>query len=99
VLDAKKQAIEVKASAEEKYTTMIHEEMKQTVWKSGGCKVMTQIEKNIIKNFHMKSYYNLTYANLIGRGFKSSNAREIAFEMINLEYIKGYFDQLVKVLS
>jgi cation diffusion facilitator CzcD-associated flavoprotein CzcO len=30
-------AIEVKAEAENDYTTMIHREMKQTVWQSGGC--------------------------------------------------------------
>ena len=30
-------AIEVKAQAEADYTTMIHREMKQTVWQSGGC--------------------------------------------------------------
>lgn len=31
------QVIEVKADAEEDYTTMIHEEMKKTVWDHGGC--------------------------------------------------------------
>jgi cation diffusion facilitator CzcD-associated flavoprotein CzcO len=30
-------SIEVKAEAENEYTTMIHREMKQTVWASGGC--------------------------------------------------------------
>jgi cation diffusion facilitator CzcD-associated flavoprotein CzcO len=30
-------SIEVKADAENDYTTMIHREMKQTVWQSGGC--------------------------------------------------------------
>ena len=30
-------AIEVKSQAEADYTTMIHREMKQTVWQSGGC--------------------------------------------------------------
>jgi hypothetical protein len=30
-------SIEVKAEAEADYTTMIHREMKQTVWQSGGC--------------------------------------------------------------
>jgi hypothetical protein len=29
--------IEVTAAAEEDYTSMIHREMDQTVWKSGGC--------------------------------------------------------------
>jgi len=29
--------IEVKPQAEDAYTTMIHKEMKQTVWQSGGC--------------------------------------------------------------
>jgi cation diffusion facilitator CzcD-associated flavoprotein CzcO len=38
VLAEQKQSIEVKGEAEDKYTTMIHEEMKRTVWKSGGCK-------------------------------------------------------------
>ncbi len=33
----KGRAIEVKAEAEADYTTMIHREMKQTVWQSGGC--------------------------------------------------------------
>lgn len=33
----KGRAIEVKADAEDAYTTMIHREMKQTVWQSGGC--------------------------------------------------------------
>ncbi|PCJ47527.1 MAG: monooxygenase [Gammaproteobacteria bacterium] len=32
-----KKVIEVKASAEEKYTNHIHEEMKRTVWHTGGC--------------------------------------------------------------
>lgn len=32
-----KQAIEVTESAEHEYTTHIHEEMKKTVWKTGGC--------------------------------------------------------------
>ncbi|MEY4514183.1 MAG: hypothetical protein RLZZ450_6305 [Pseudomonadota bacterium] len=31
-------SVEVKAAAEDEYTTMIHREMKQTVWQSGGCK-------------------------------------------------------------
>ncbi len=34
---SKAKAIEVKAQAEHDYTTMIHREMKQTVWQSGGC--------------------------------------------------------------
>jgi cation diffusion facilitator CzcD-associated flavoprotein CzcO len=38
VLAENKQTIEVKSEAEEAYTKMIHEEMKRTVWKSGGCK-------------------------------------------------------------
>ncbi len=29
--------VEVKASAEERYTTLIHDEMKHTVWQAGGC--------------------------------------------------------------
>lgn len=33
-----KQAIEVQPQAEASYTAMIHSEMRQTVWKSGGCK-------------------------------------------------------------
>ncbi len=33
-----KQAIEVQPEAEAGYTAMIHSEMRQTVWKSGGCK-------------------------------------------------------------
>lgn len=33
----KAKAIEVKPDAENDYTTMIHREMKQTVWQSGGC--------------------------------------------------------------
>jgi cation diffusion facilitator CzcD-associated flavoprotein CzcO len=33
----KGRAIEVKAQAEADYTSMIHQEMKQTVWQSGGC--------------------------------------------------------------
>ncbi len=37
VLDRKARSIEVKAQAENDYTTMIHREMKQTVWQSGGC--------------------------------------------------------------
>ncbi len=31
------QSIEVTSKAEDDYTTMIHREMKQTVWQSGGC--------------------------------------------------------------
>lgn len=38
VLERGRRSIEVKASAEHDYTTMIHREMKQTVWQSGGCK-------------------------------------------------------------
>lgn len=38
VMKSNKQVIEVKDEAEEKYTNMIHEEMKKTVWHSGGCK-------------------------------------------------------------
>lgn len=33
----KKESIEVTATAENNYTTMIHSEMKKTVWKKGGC--------------------------------------------------------------
>lgn len=33
----RKQAIEVTETAENEYTTHIHEEMKKTVWKTGGC--------------------------------------------------------------
>jgi hypothetical protein len=32
-----KQSIEVTAQAENDYTSMIHREMKKTVWKAGGC--------------------------------------------------------------
>ncbi|MBQ0760169.1 MAG: NAD(P)/FAD-dependent oxidoreductase [Zhongshania sp.] len=32
-----KQAIEVRADAEDEYTQMVHSEMEKTVWKSGGC--------------------------------------------------------------
>ena len=38
VLKKKAKAIEVKQQSEENYTQMIHSEMEQTVWKSGGCK-------------------------------------------------------------
>lgn len=37
VLKEKAKAIEVKQKSEENYTQMIHSEMEQTVWKSGGC--------------------------------------------------------------
>jgi cation diffusion facilitator CzcD-associated flavoprotein CzcO len=37
VQSKKGRTIEVKPKAEDAYTTMIHEEMKQTVWQSGGC--------------------------------------------------------------
>lgn len=37
VLKQKKKTIEISVEAEEKYTQMIHSEMKQTVWQSGGC--------------------------------------------------------------
>ena len=37
VVKTGQKAIEVKAEAEEKYTNMIHSEMKRTVWQSGGC--------------------------------------------------------------
>ncbi|MEO5570130.1 MAG: NAD(P)/FAD-dependent oxidoreductase [Bacteroidia bacterium] len=38
VIESKKQSIEVTVEAEQKYTAMIHREMKPTVWHSGGCK-------------------------------------------------------------
>lgn len=38
VLERGVRSIEVKAAAEHDYTTMIHREMKQTVWQAGGCK-------------------------------------------------------------
>jgi len=38
VLERGGRTIEVKAEAEHDYTTMIHREMKQTVWQAGGCK-------------------------------------------------------------
>ncbi|MGB0918135.1 MAG: flavin-containing monooxygenase [Flavobacteriales bacterium] len=37
VLSKNAKSIEVKHDSEEEYTNMIHSEMEQTVWKSGGC--------------------------------------------------------------
>jgi hypothetical protein len=37
ILNGQHKTIEVTAEAEDRYTTMIHEEMKKTVWKTGGC--------------------------------------------------------------
>lgn len=37
VLKQSADAIEVNKDAEAKYTNMIHQEMKKTVWQSGGC--------------------------------------------------------------
>jgi hypothetical protein len=70
VLDANKQAIEVKASAEEKYTTMIHEEMKQTVWKSGGCKSWYQSKSGHV--IAMFPGFSFTFRNM-ANSFKAND--------------------------
>lgn len=70
VLVAKQQAIEVKASAEEKYTTMIHEEMKQTVWKSGGCKSWYQSKSGHV--IAMFPGFSFTFRNM-ANNFKAND--------------------------
>ena len=70
VLVAKQQAIEVKASAEEKYTTMIHEEMKQTVWKSGGCKSWYQSKSGHV--IAMFPGFSFTFRNM-ANSFKAND--------------------------
>jgi len=62
---AGKQAIEVKPEAEARYTHMIHEEMKQTVWKSGGCNSWYQSKSGHV--IAMFPGFSFTYRQMANR--------------------------------
>jgi cation diffusion facilitator CzcD-associated flavoprotein CzcO len=62
---AGKQAIEVKPEAEANYTQMIHEEMKQTVWKSGGCNSWYQSKSGHV--IAMFPGFSFTYRQMANR--------------------------------
>lgn len=70
VIDNNKKSIEVKVVAEEKYTLMIHKEMKKTVWKSGGCKSWYQNEKGFVTA--MFPGFSFTYRNM-AKKFKTED--------------------------
>ena len=63
ILKNKLSTVEVKPEAEDKYTTMIHSEMKKTVWAKGGCHSWYQSKSgHVIAMFpgFSFSYRNLT---------------------------------------
>lgn len=63
-------AIEVKAEAEDNYTTMIHSEMEKTVWKKGGCNSWYQSKSgHVVAMFPGFSYTYLRMA----RAFKPAD--------------------------
>lgn len=61
------QSIEVKADAENDYTAMIHKEMKQTVWQSGGCHSWYQSKSGHV--IAMFPGFSFTFRQL-AKGFK-----------------------------
>lgn len=63
----KGQSIEVKADAENDYTAMIHQEMKQTVWQSGGCHSWYQSKSGHV--IAMFPGFSFTFRQL-AKGFK-----------------------------
>lgn len=65
-----KKVIEVKPEAEANYTRMIHDEMKQTVWKSGGCNSWYQSKSGHV--IAMFPGFSFTYRQLATR-FKSEH--------------------------
>ncbi len=65
-----KQAIEVRAHAEDEYTQMVHSEMEKTVWKSGGCTSWYQSKSGHI--VAMFPGFSFTFRRLASR-FKSKH--------------------------
>jgi cation diffusion facilitator CzcD-associated flavoprotein CzcO len=65
-----KQAVEVRAKAEDKYTQMVHSEMEKTVWKSGGCTSWYQSKSGHV--VAMFPGFSFTFRRLASR-FKSKD--------------------------
>ena len=65
-----KQAVEVRPEAEAEYTQMIHREMEQTVWKSGGCNSWYQSKSGHV--IAMFPGFSFTYRQLASR-FKAQH--------------------------
>lgn len=70
VLSKKAKSIEVKKQSEEDYTQMIHSEMEQTVWKSGGCKSWYQSKSGHV--IAMFPGFSFTYLRL-AKNFKPNH--------------------------
>ena len=70
VLRKKAKTIEVKKQPEEEYTQMIHSEMEQTVWKSGGCNSWYQSKSGHV--IAMFPGFSFTYLRL-AKNFKSNH--------------------------
>lgn len=70
VLKKKAKAIEVKQQSEENYTQMIHTEMEQTVWKSGGCNSWYQSKSGHV--IAMFPGFSFTYLRL-AKNFKPND--------------------------
>lgn len=70
VLQKGRRTIEVKAAAEHDYTTMIHREMKQTVWQAGGCKSWYQSKSGHV--IAMFPGFSFTFRQL-AKAFKPSH--------------------------
>lgn len=70
VQSRKARAIEVKAEAESDYTAMIHREMKQTVWQSGGCHSWYQSKSGHV--IAMFPGFSFTFR-LMARAFKPAH--------------------------
>ena len=70
VVSSCKDTIEVKASAEEKYTNHIHSEMNKTVWKRGGCNSWYQSKSG--KVIAMFPGFSFAY-NYLTRRFKKAD--------------------------
>lgn len=60
-----KQAIEVTAKAEDDYTSMIHDEMNKTVWKTGGCQSWYQSKSGHV--IAMFPGFSFTYRQMANR--------------------------------
>lgn len=70
VLDKKAETIEVKEEFEEEYTNMIHSEMEQTVWKSGGCNSWYQSKSGHVTA--MFPGFSFTYLRMV-KNFKTKH--------------------------
>ncbi|MCB9034000.1 MAG: NAD(P)/FAD-dependent oxidoreductase [Chitinophagales bacterium] len=70
VIASNKTIIEVKEEAEEKYTNMIHDEMKKTVWQSGGCNSWYKSKSG--KVIAMFPGFSFTYLNMT-KNFKTKD--------------------------